>query len=115
MCKVSRHDGSPFRVDCIEKEVCLQVDQFWYQTIPTLRPAPQIVPNDAWQIQQGKQSSSEISAADGILFKIDLRIQGVPQDSGLKDQGRMTQIQEVVDKLRTEYRTESDITDWSET
>ena len=31
----------------------------------------------------------------------------MPQDAVLEDQGRMTQIQELVDKLRSEYQTES--------
>ena len=37
--------------------------------------------------------------------------QGIPQDALLEDQGRMTNIQELVDKLRSEYQTESVISD----
>ena len=36
-------------------------------------------------------------------FEVDLRIQGIRQDAVLEDQGRMTKIQEVVDKLRPGY------------
>ena len=43
--------------------------------------------------------------------KVDPRIQGIPQDAVHKDQGRMTQIEELVDKLRIEYQTESIIAD----
>ena len=44
-----------------------------------------------------------------------LRIQGIPQDAVLEDQGRMTKIRELVKTLRTEYRTESVIADMSKT
>ena len=70
-----------------------------YQRIPTLRPAPKTVLKGAWQVERGKLSSSERSLADAVLG----------------DQGRMTKIQKMVDKLRTEYRTESVIADFSKT
>ena len=38
-------------------------------------------------------------------------IQEIPQDAVLEDQGRVTQIQELVEKLRSGYQTESTITD----
>ena len=44
-------------------------------------------------------------------LKVDPSIQGIPQDAVHKDQGRMTQIEELVDKLRIEYQTESIIAD----
>ena len=71
------HDSVP--ADCIEKVVCLQGDKIVYQMIPTLRPAPKTVLKDAWLVEQGKLSSIERSTAEGDLFKIDLRIQGIPQ------------------------------------
>ena len=40
-------------------------------------------------------------------LKVDLRLQGIPQDAVLEDRGRVTKIQELVDKLRSEYRTDS--------
>ena len=49
------------------------------------------------------------------LFKINLRVQGVPQSAGLEDQGRLTKIRDLVKTLRTEYRTESVIADLSKT
>ena len=44
-------------------------------------------------------------------FEVDLRLQGIPQDPVLEDQGRITNIQELVDKLRTENQTESIVAD----
>ena len=43
--------------------------------------------------------------------KVDLRIQRIPQDAVLEDHGRMTKIQELVDKLRSEYQAESIVAD----
>ena len=54
--------------------------------------APKIVLKNAWQVEQGKLSSCEKSCAEGGTFKIDLRVQGVPQNAVLEDQGRMTKI-----------------------
>ena len=46
-------------------------------------------------------------------FEVELRIQRTPQDAVREDQGRLTKKkQDLVDKLRTEYRTESVIADW---
>ena len=92
----------------------LRGDKILYQ-IPTPRPAPKIVLNNAWQVEHGKQSSSENSCAEGDLFKTDLRVQGVPQNAVLEDQGRVTRIQDLVHTVRTQYRTESVIADLSET
>ena len=58
-----------------------------YPRIRTPRPAPNIVVKNAWQVEHGKQSSSEQSSAEGDLFKIDLRVQGAPQNAVLEDQG----------------------------
>ena len=70
-----------------------------YHRIPTPRPAPKTVLKDAWQVERGKLSSSERSLANAVL----------------EDQGRMTKNQEMVDKLSTEYPTESVIADFSKT
>ena len=53
-----------------------------------LRPrrAPNIVWQNAWQVERGKQSSSEQPCAERDLFKIDLRVQRVPQNAVLEDQ-----------------------------
>ena len=49
-------------------------------------------------------------------FFVELRIQRTPQDAVREDQGRMTKKnQDLLDKLRTEYRTESVIADLSKT
>ena len=65
-------------------------------------------------------SSSSIKAhcqAAGVRLwrknplKDDLRIQGIPQEAVLEDQGRKTKIQELVDKLRSEKQTKSVIVD----
>ena len=61
--------------------------------------------------QQGTPTSSGKPIVEGNSFKVDLRIQGIPQDGVLEDQGRMTVIQELVDKLRSEYQTESNVAD----
>ena len=90
------------------------MDKILFQ-IPTPRPAPKIVLKNAWQVEHCKQSSSEKSCAEGDLFKTDLRVQGVPQNAVLEDQGRVTRIQDLVHTVRTQYRTESVIVDLSET
>ena len=51
--------------------------------------------------------------AEEMSLKVDLRIPGIPQDAELEDQERMTKIQEVVDKVRSEYQTESVVADLS--
>ena len=65
-------------------------DTILYQRVPTPRPAPKIVLKNAWQVEHGKQTSSEQTCAEGDLFKINLRVQGVPQNAVLQDQGRRT-------------------------
>ena len=82
--------------DCIEKVVS-----------PTPRPAPKIVLKNAWKVEHDKQSSSEQSCAEEDLFKIDLRVQGVPPTAVLEDQVRVTKIQDLVHTLKTQYRTVS--------
>ena len=77
------------------------------------RPAPKIVLKNAWQVEHGKQSSSEQSCAEGDLFKMVLRVQGVPQTTVLEDQGKMTEIRDLVNTLRTACPTESVIADLS--
>ena len=57
----------------------------------------------------------EFPLAEENPFKVDLRIQGIPQNTVLQDQRRMTKIRGLVNKLRTEYRTESVITDLNKT
>ena len=116
---IIRYDSVP--ADCIESVVSLQGDKTLYQRVSTPRSAPQIVLKDAWQSssgrptaeqqqqpeqQQGTPTSSGKPLAEENPFKIDLRIQGIPEDALLEDQGRMTRIQELVDKLRSEYQTE---------
>ena len=44
-------------------------------------------------------------------FKVDFRIEGIPQDAILEDRERMTQIKKMVDKLRDGYHTKSIIAD----
>ena len=46
-----------------------------------------------------------------IHLKVDLTMQGIPQDGVLEDQGRMTNNEELLDKLRTGYQTASIVTD----
>ena len=69
---------------------------------------------------QGKLSRSSTKAPQqtqghlcllGNSLKVDLRVQGIPEDAVLEDQGRMTKIQELVDKLQSEYQSESVIAD----
>ena len=120
--KVSRHYCSRFSApDCIEKEWYPQGGaKTLYQRVSTPRPAPKIVLKDVWKLQQqhGTLSSSGKPLAE--------QQQGRPTSSGkplaeenhlklilavLEDQGRMTKIQELVDKLRPEYRAESVVAD----
>ena len=69
------------------------------------------------QVNLSRSSTKAHQQAHGNLraeenqFKVALRVQGIPQDAVLEDQGRMTQIQELVDKLRSEYQTESIVAD----
>ena len=90
-------------------------DKILYQRIPQPRPPLRVVLENVWQVQHDKQSSNEQSCAERDLFKIDLRVQGVPQNAVLEDQGRAPKIQDVVHTLRTQYRTESVITDLNKT
>ena len=53
----------------------------------------------------------EICLAEEIPVKVDLRTQGIPQKAAFEDQGTMTKIQELEDKLQSKYRTESVIAD----
>ena len=62
---------------------------------------------NAEQVEQDELSCSEKPCAEGDLFKIDLHVQEVPKNAVLEDQGRMTKIQNLVNTLRTQYRTES--------
>ena len=67
-------------------------------------------------MEQSKQSISERSTAEGNLFKIDIIIQGIPQNAVLEDQGSMTtKIQYLVQTLRTQHQTESVIADLNKT
>ena len=92
---------------CIEKVVSTREDKIMYQRIPTPRTHPKVQHDK--EVQQ--QSSTEQSCAEGDPCKIDLHVQGVPQNAVLQDQGRMTKIQDLVHALRTESQTESVITD----
>ena len=94
--------------DCIEK-----VARQNFASKGSPRPAPKIVLKNAWQVEHGKQSSSEQSCAEGDLFKIVLCVQGVPQTTVLEDQGKMTEIRDLVNTLRTACPTESVIADLS--
>ena len=80
-------------------------DTILYQRVPTPRPAPKIVLKNAWQVEHGKQTSSEQTCAEGDLLKINLRVQGVPQNAVLQDQGRRTTEQNL--SLPTWVRHES--------
>ena len=99
-----------YQLTALKKVSSLRLDKFLYHRILTPRPATNIVLKNAWQVERGKQSSSEQSCSEGDLFKMDLRVQGV-----LQDQGRATKIQDLVHTFRTQSRTESVIADLSET
>ena len=71
------------------------------------------VPARQKEVQQ--QSSTEDSRAEGDPIKIDLRVQGVPQNAVLEDQGRVTKIQDLVQTPRTQSWTESVIADLKKT
>ena len=53
---------------------------------------PTIVLHNAWKVQHDEEvqqlSGTEESCAEGDPFKIDLRVQGVPQNAVIEDQGR---------------------------
>ena len=61
-----------------------------------------------------KGSTGKPVAEDENPLKVDLIIQGIPQNALLEDQGRMTQIEELLDKLRTGYQTASIVTDFGQ-
>ena len=75
--------------DCIEKVVCLQREKFVSKDSHG-STAPKIVLKDTWQVEQSKRN----------LFKIDLRIQRIPQNAVLEDQRRMTKIREMVEQAQ---------------
>ena len=58
-----------------------------------------------------QKSTGKPVAEEANPFNIDLRIQGIPQDAVTEGRGRMSKIQDLVDKLRTEYQTESIVVD----
>ena len=90
-----------------------------YQRIPTPRPPPQVVLKNAWQVQHDKevqlQPGNEQSYGGGDPFKIDLRVEGVPQNAVFEDHGRVTKIQDLVHTLRTQSQTESVVADLQKT
>ena len=89
--------------------------QFLYQRIPAPRPAPKNVLKNVRQVQRDKPSSSGQSCAERDPFKIDLRVQGVPLNPVLEDQGRANMIRNLAHTLRTQSKTESMITDLQKT
>ena len=99
--------------DCIEKVVSTRGDEILYQRIRTL--LRELYLKNVWQVQHDKRSSNEQSCAEGDLFKIDLRLQGVAQNAVVEDQGRVTKIEDLVHTLRTQTRTESVIADLENT
>ena len=56
-------------------------------------------------LASARQSSNE-ELCEGDLFKIDIRVQGVPQNAVLEDQGRATKIQDLV---HTEHNPEQNL------
>ena len=69
-----------------------------YQRHPAPRPPPQIVLKEAWRVQRDEVSQRrtgiEISIAEQEdKFKIDFRVQGVPHQAVLEDEGRTNRIQ----------------------
>ena len=105
---------TPCQLTALKKMVSTIDDNILYPTIPTTRPVPKIVLQNAWQAQHDKPTSEQ-SWSEGNLFKVYPRVQGVSQNAVLEDQGRVTKIQDLVHTLRTESRTESVIADFSET
>ena len=70
---------------------------------------------NVWQVEHDNKSSSEQQCGEGDLFKFDLRVQTVPQNAVLQDQGRVTKTQDLVHALRTQNRTEYVIAELSKT
>ena len=105
---------------CIPKVVSKGGDNTLYQRLSTPRLAPKIVLNDVWKLEQQPQqphdtlrSTRKPIADEENPPEADLRI---PQDAVLLEgQGRMSNIQELVDKLRTGYQTESILADLGKT
>ena len=67
--------------------------------------------NQGTRSSGSKRSTGTPVAEEENPFKVDLRIQGVPQDAVIEDRERMSQIQELVDKLRAGYHTKPIIAD----
>ena len=120
------HDSVP--ADCIEKVVSMQGDETLYHRLSTPRPAPKIILKDVWILKQQQQQQQDTLSSTGKpvaeqlqgiptgtptripactgkrvaeenAFKVDLRIQGIPQDAVREDQGRLTKIQELVKRI----------------
>ena len=64
-------------------------------------------PGNLSSSSKAHKSSSGKPVAEENPLNVELKIQEIPQNAMLKDQGRKNKIQELVDKLRSEYQTES--------
>ena len=112
------HDSEP--ADCIDKVVSENGEKTLYQRLSTPRPAPKIILKSVWTLQQQQQRQQQDTfrctrtpvGEEENSFQADLTIQGVPPNAVLEDQEGMSKIQEIVDKVRTGYQTESVIRDY---
>ena len=101
--RVSRHSCSRFSAGRLHRTSGIHGEEteLFYQRLSTPRPAAKIVLKRCLEIK----SSSNTAAARhtikhkepllrrrSIHFNVDLRIQGIPQNAVLEDQGRMTKI-----------------------
>ena len=90
-----------------------------YQRTPTPRPLPNSVSKEAWQVQRDEQfkrgSGIGKPVANEEKFKIDLRVQGVPQKAVLEDEDRTRKIRKLAHTLESQSREKALITDLPKT
>ena len=91
-----------------------------YQRIPTQRSLPKTVLKEAWRVQRDERSQRRAGIGKSVAdeedkFKIDFRVQGVPNKAALEDEGRTNRIQKLAHILETHSRTDALITDLQKT
>ena len=122
--------------DCNEKVVSQGGYKTLHRRLSTRRPALKITLKDVCKLRQQQQQETLRSTGSPVAeqshgtqrstgklvaeeeenpFKVDLRSQGIPQDAEIEDRETMSNIQELVDMLRTGYQTESVINDLGKT
>ena len=115
----------PVPPECIFEVIARMDKNVFYERLSTPRPAPKVTLRSCWQVQQqqqqqqaghsfGKperdrdcanarkeipQDDDQVEITTSIFNKIDLRIDGIPQEAVLQDKMQMKSISETIRKL----------------